>query len=218
MNAFDDVKRPFSPFCTSRWQAALSDQSRAVRSLGMGCYCRTQCFIVVSSSKPVAGEDVPLVCPFYSKTKINIELFLSLCCHCHCQCAVTVIMLSLSLWLSVTVIVLSLSLCCHCHCGCLSLSLCCHCHRHCAVTVTVIVLPLSWCCHCHCAATVIMLSLSLCCHCHCHSVTDIDKMTYFNDVLIRVQAHIFRPKGMRAAVLSAHITESRIVTKCSRHA
>jgi hypothetical protein len=127
--------------------------------------------------------------------------------------------------LSVTATVLSLSLCCHCHCG--SLSLCCHCHYvvTAIVAATVIVLSVTVIvalCHCHCVVTAIMLSLSLwlslslCCH--CHSVTDIDKITNFNDVLIRVQAHIFRPRGMRAAVLSAHITESRIVTKFSRHA
>jgi hypothetical protein len=41
-------------------------------------------------------------------------------------------------------------------------------------------------------------------------------ITYIaNDLPIRVKAHIFRPKGVRAAVLSAHMTESRIVMKCS---
>jgi hypothetical protein len=99
----------------------------------MGYCSRTHCFIAASSSKPVAGEDVPLVCSFYSKTKINIEMFLSLCCHCH-------------------------------------------------------------------------------------SVTYIDKMTYYNDLLIRVQTDIFGPRGMRDAVLSAHIAESRIITKCSPYA
>jgi hypothetical protein len=68
----------------------------------------------------------------------------------------------------------------------------------------------------HSAAKLKQILTCLCCQ--CHSVTNIDKMTYSNDLLMQVQAHIFRPKGMRDAVPSAHITESRNVTKFSPYA